>query len=681
MNENEAKTRIEKLSRELHQHNYNYYVLDKPTISDFDFDMLLKELEKLEKKYPQFALPDSPTQRVGGEPVKSFKTVIHREAFLSLSNTYSEEEIREFDKRVRKLAEGSVEYVCELKYDGVALGITYKNGILHQAVTRGDGTQGDDITSNVKTIPSIPLRLNEGYPEEVEVRGEVFFPLKNFEKLNKEREEKGLEVYANPRNTASGTLKLQDPKEVARRKLDFFLYAILEENEAFQTHYEGLQYARKLGFKVSNNVALCQSLDQIFEYIHDWDTGRFQLDYEIDGIVIKVNDLKQQKLLGFTAKSPRWAVAYKFKAKQAETLLEDIGYQVGRTGAITPVAHLKPVLLAGTTVKRASLHNEDIILQMDIRIGDHVFVEKGGEIIPKIVGVNLAKRPKDIPEFHFATHCPECGAKLYRKEGEAAHYCPNEDHCPPQIKGKLEHFISRKAMDIDSLGEGKIELLFDKGLVRNVADLYDLSYNDIFGLEKIIPGEDGKKEKKISFREKTTERIISGIEESRQRPFERVLFALGIRHVGETVAKKLAQHFRNIDQLMGASREDLVAVDEIGQIIADSVLQYFANEEHQNIISRLKASGLQMETEASEVKVVSQKLDGKSFVVSGVFSNLSRDEIKALIESNGGKNVGSISSKTDYLLAGENMGPSKKAKAEKLNIPIISEEDFEEMIR
>ncbi|MEJ2596638.1 MAG: NAD-dependent DNA ligase LigA, partial [bacterium] len=401
--------------------------------------------------YPQYASPDSPTQRVGGEPVKSFKTVTHREAFLSLSNTYSEEEIREFDVRVRKTAGDRVEYVCELKYDGVAIGVTYKNGILHQAVTRGDGTQGDDITSNVKTIPSIPLRLNDGYPEEIEIRGEVFFPLKNFEKLNREREEKGFEIYANPRNTASGTLKLQDPKEVARRKLDFFLYAVLDERGNLQSHYEGLQYARKLGFKVSHNVALCQSLDQIYEYIHDWDTGRFQLDYEIDGIVIKVNDLKQQKLLGFTAKSPRWAVAYQFKAKQAETLLEDIGYQVGRTGAITPVAHLKPVLLAGTTVKRASLHNEDIIRQMDIRIGDYVFVEKGGEIIPKIVGVNKAKRPKDIPEFHFATHCPECGSKLYRKEGEAAHYCPNEDHCPPQIKGKLEHFISRKAMNIDSL--------------------------------------------------------------------------------------------------------------------------------------------------------------------------------------------------------------------------------------
>ena len=680
MKDTAAKERIAQLTKDLEQHNYNYYVLDNPTISDYEFDMMLKELEALESKYPDFALPDSPTQRVGGEPVKSFRTVTHRYPFLSLSNTYSEAELKDFDARVRKAIGDTVEYVCELKYDGVAIGLTYTDGMLTQGVTRGDGTQGDDITHNVKTIRSIPLKLRKEHPGEYEIRGEIFFPRKNFEKINSEREEQGLETYANPRNTASGTLKLQDPREVARRKLDSFMYAVQDAGSKYRTHYESLLAAREMGFKVSGNMALCRNMDEILEYINDWDTARLDLDYDIDGIVIKVNSLEQQSALGFTAKSPRWAVAYKFKAKQAETLLEDIGYQVGRTGAITPVAHLKPVLLAGTTVKRASLHNEDIIRQMDIRIGDHVYVEKGGEIIPKIVGVNKAKRPPGTAPFQFATHCPECGTALYRKPGEAAHYCPNEDHCPPQIKGKLEHFISRRAMNIESLGEGKIGMLYDSGLIRNAADLYDLTYDRLFGLEKIIPAEEDKPEKKISFREKTTQNIIEGISESKGRPFEKVLYAIGIRHVGETVAKKLASHFGSMEKIMSATLEELVSIEDVGDKIAGSVIQYFSRDEHREMIRRLQEKGLQMETEEKEGSAAEGKLEGKSFVVSGVFNHHSRDEIKALIEKHGGKNVSSVSSKTDFLLAGDNMGPSKKEKAEKLGIAIISEEEFGKMI-
>ena len=679
MNTNEIRKRIEELTQQLQQHNHNYYVLDKPSVSDYDFDMMLKELEKLEQDHPDLKLPDSPTQRVGGEPTKSFDTVTHIHPFLSLSNTYSQQDLIDFDGRVRKIVGDEVEYVCELKYDGVAIGLTYRDGILVQAVTRGDGIQGDDITNNVRTIRSIPLRLKDGYPDEFEIRGEIFFPLDVFDALNKSRASEGEEPYANPRNTASGTLKMQDPKEVARRKLDCFLYAIPDEQGQFTTHYEGLQFAKKLGFKVSGNAAVCKNLDEIFEYINDWNTGRTGLNYEIDGIVIKVNNLLQQKELGFTAKSPRWAVAYKFKAEQAETILEKITYQVGRTGAITPVANLKPVLLAGTTVKRASLHNADIIQQLDIHEGDSVYVEKGGEIIPKIVGVNKSKRPANIAPFQYATICPECRTPLVRKEGEAAHYCPNEDYCPPQIKGKLEHFISRKAMNIDSLGEGKIELLYDKGLLKNVADLYDLTFDRIFGLEKIIPGEENKKEKKISFREKTSTNIIDGIAESKSRPFEKVLFALGIRYVGETVARKLAKHFKNIDALIAASFDELVEVDEIGSRIAESLQYYFSKEDHRLMIERLKNSGLQFSIVEKE-SVGDDRLSGKAFVVSGVFEQFSREQIKLMIEENGGKNVGSISSKTDFVLAGAKMGPSKKDKAEKLGIPIISETEFLSMI-
>ena len=674
-----AKNRIQQLTDELNQHNHNYYVLSKPVITDTEFDLLLKELENLELQYPQLTLSNSPTQRVGGEPTKEFTTITHKYPFMSLSNTYSEEEIKDFDTRVKKVISDEPEYVCELKYDGVAIGMTYIDGILNQAVTRGDGVRGDDITNNVKTIKSIPLKLMNEYPPEVEIRGEIFFPLEAFDKLNAARLALGEESYANPRNTASGTLKMLDPTEVAKRGLDCFLYYIPGEQIEFDTHYEGLKYAEKLGFKVSKNIALCKNLDEVFEFINDWNKGRSELKFEIDGVVIKVNNIKQQKLLGYTAKSPRWAIAYKFKAEQAETTIQSIDYQVGRTGAVTPVANLKPVLLAGTTVKRASLHNADIIANMDIRIGDHVFVEKGGEIIPKITGVNLEKRNSFSESVTFVQNCPECETKLIRKEGEVAHYCPNEDHCPPQLKGKLEHFISRKAMNIDSLGEGKIEMLFESNLLNNVADLYILTYDRLYGLEKIIPAEEGKKEKKISFREKTAQNIIEGIEKSLQVPFQRVLYALGIRYVGETVAKKLASHYKDINYLSKAVLEDLIEVDEIGDKIAESVIRYFEKEEHQEMIRRLRECGVQMAI-SEEKKSASNKLEAQSFVVSGVFNNYSRDELKSLIEYHGGKNTGSISSKTSYVLAGDNMGPSKKQKAEKLNIPVISEEDFENMI-
>ncbi len=675
----EAKNRIEELTKVLNRHNYNYYILSNPTISDSQFDQLLNELENLEKEYPSLMLPDSPTQRVGGEPTKEFVTVTHQYPFMSLSNTYSEDEIKEFDSRVKKAIGDEVEYVCELKYDGVAIGLKYTNGILVQAVTRGDGVQGDDITNNVKTIRSIPLKLRDGFPDELEIRGEIFFPLKTFKQLNVEREKLGEEPYANPRNTASGTVKMLDSTEVAKRRLDCFLYYLPGDLPAFKTHYDGLKYAGKLGFKVSKNVALCHSLDDIFEFINDWDRGRNQLEYEIDGIVIKVNSIEQQKVLGYTAKSPRWVIAYKFKAEQAETILQSIDYQVGRTGAVTPVANLKPVLLAGTTVKRASLHNADIISNLDIRIGDSVFVEKGGEIIPKITGINFDKREADAQAVQFIKLCPECKTELIRKEGVVAHYCPNEDHCPPQIKGKLEHFISRKAMNIDSLGEGKIELLFDSGLLRNVADLYDLTFDQLFGLEKVIPAEEGKKGKKISFREKTVQKIIDGIGASKQVPFPKVLFALGIRYVGETVARKLAAHYKNIDLLQKAAIEELVEVDEIGDKIAESVVQYFEKPEHREIIQRLHQKGVQLSVTESELPV-SNLLEGKAFVVSGVFEDFSRDQIKKLVEEHGGKNISAISSKTDFVLAGDKMGPSKKSKAEKLGVPIISEDDFQKMI-
>ena len=681
MTREEAKKKIISLTNQLNDYNYDYYVLNQPRISDFDFDMKLKELEKLENKFPEFRLPESSTQRVGGEPTKDFKTVRHSIPMLSLSNSYSKEEIYEFSNRIKKAIGFEPEYVTELKFDGLSISLTYKNGVFFQAVTRGDGEKGDDVTNNVKTIKSIPLKLRGNYPEFLEIRGEIYMPHKVFERLNKEKEEIGEAPFANPRNAAAGSLKLQDPNEFATRGLEAFFYYIPIKIEGINTHYELLQNAKKWGFRVSNHMALCKNINEIFEFIDDWDKERYNLPFDIDGIVIKVNDLKIQEQLGYTAKFPRWAIAYKFKAERVETKLLSIDYQVGRTGAVTPVANLKPVQLAGTTVKRASLHNADIIAQLDVRIGDTVYVEKGGEIIPKIVGVNLEKRPKDALHVNFIKNCPECGTPLVRKEGESAWYCPNEEGCPPQIKGKLEHFTSRKAMNINSLGEEKIEMLYDNNLVSNIADLYDLTYDMLFGLEKIISSSKDKKNKKISFKEKTAQNILNGIEQSKSVPFPRVLYALGIRYVGETVAKKLALHYKNIDALMNANYDELINVDEIGDKIARSIVEYFSKKEHLNIINRLKAKGIQfsIETDTNKTKI-SDKLKGLQFVVSGIFKNYSRNEIKTLIEDNGGKIVSSISSRTNYVVAGENMGPAKKEKAEKLNVPIISEENLEKMI-
>ncbi len=681
MTPEEAKKKIISLTKQLNDYNYYYYVLNQPKISDFDFDMKLKELEKLENKFPQFRLPESPTQRVGGEPTKDFKTVRHSIPMLSLSNSYSKEDLYEFTNRIKKTIGFEPEYVTELKFDGLSISLSYNNGVFFQAVTRGDGEKGDDVTNNVKTIKSIPLKLRGNYPETLEIRGEIYMPHKVFERLNKEKEEIGETPFANPRNAAAGSLKLQDPNEVAARGLEAFFYYIPMKIEGINTHYELLQNAKKWGFRVSNHMALCKNINEIFEFIDDWDKERYNLPFDIDGIVIKVNDLKVQEQLGYTAKFPRWAIAYKFKAERVETKLLSIDYQVGRTGAVTPVANLKPVQLAGSTVKRASLHNADIIAQLDVRIGDTVYVEKGGEIIPKIVGVNLNKRPKDALQVNFIKNCPECGTPLVRKEGESAWYCPNEEGCPPQIKGKLEHFISRKAMNINSLGEGKIEMLYDNNLVSNIADLYDLTFDMLIGLEKIISSTEGKKSKKISFREKTTLNILNAIEQSKSVPFPRVLYAIGIRYVGETVAKKLAYHYKNIDALMNATYDELINVDEIGDKIAQSIVEYFSKKEHIKIINRLKEKGIQfsIETDIKKTKT-SDKLKGLQFVVSGVFKNYSRDEIKNIIEDNGGKIVSSISSRTNYIIAGNNMGPVKKEKADRLGIPIISEEDLTKMI-
>jgi DNA ligase (NAD+) len=680
MNKQEAKLKIDTLVDVIQQHNYNYYVASNPTISDYDFDIMLKELEKVEAAFPELVRPDSPTLRVGGEPTKNFKSVVHNYPMLSLSNTYSESDINEFDARVRKVTGDNVEYVCELKYDGLSIGLIYKDGILNQAVTRGDGVQGDDVTNNVRTIKSIPLKLRGDYPPDFEIRGEIFMNLDGFRSMNVEREDIGEQPFANPRNAASGSLKMQDPVEVAKRPLDCYLYYIPGNQLDSPTHYTCLQEASRMGLKVSKNIAVCKNTNEIFEFISDWAEGRKHLNYEIDGIVIKVNSIAQQKQLGFTAKNPRWAISYKFKAERVETTLSSIDYQVGRTGAVTPVANLVPVQLAGTVVKRASLHNADIIKALDVRIGDHVFIEKGGEIIPKIVSVNKEKRLSDSIPVEFISNCPECDTLLVNKEGEVAHYCPNEDHCPPQIKGKLEHFISRKATNIDSLGEGKIEMLFDNNLVLNVSDFYRLNYDMLIGLEKTIQGKDGKKDKKISFQKKTANNIIQGIEKSKEVPAARVLFGLGIRYVGETVAKKLMAHYRNITAIKNATFDELIEVDEIGVKIAESIINWFSKPEHLKIIEKLSEAGVQLEM-SEQFSEFSHILEGKTFVVSGVFDHHSRDEIKALIEKFGGKNTSSISAKTGFLIAGGNMGPAKKQKAEKLNVPIISENDFVEMIK
>ena len=681
MTAGEAKSRIDELSDEVRKHNYNYYVLSMPSISDYDFDMLLEELIRLEKEFPEFAYPDSPTQQVGGTVTKEFTQVQHQYPMMSLGNTYSEEEISEWESRIHKLAGTDIEYVSELKFDGVAIGLTYRNGKLAQAVTRGDGIRGDDVTANVKTIRSIPLKLSgSGYPDEFEIRGEIILPRAAFDLINSQRIENGEEPFANPRNTASGTLKMQDSAEVARRRLDGFFYYLLGENLNFNSHYESLQAAKSWGFKISDYTVRCQTITEIFDYIHYWNKVRYELPFDIDGVVIKVNSLRQQELMGFTAKSPRWAIAYKFKAEQATTKLLSVDFQVGRTGAVTPVANLQPVQLAGTVVKRATLHNADVIAGLGLHIGDMVFVEKGGEIIPKITGVDLQQRDPGALPVNFITLCPECGAELIRAEGEAAWYCPDDNGCPPQIKGKLEHFISRKAMNIDSLGEGKVEILYDNGLVHAVADLYDLTYENLIGLEKRFEATAGKKEKKVSFREKTVANILSALEASKQVSFARVLFALGIRFVGETVAKKLASHFVSVDSLMKADYPSLLEVEEIGDKIAQSLIAWFADPKNLALVDRLKKAGLQFTLDEPLVKKESDKLSGLTFVVSGVFETFSRDDLKKTIEAHGGKNTGSITGKTSYLVAGENMGPEKRKKAAALGVPVISESEFRLMI-
>ncbi len=670
MNKKEAKQKIESLSIELREHNHKYYVEDNPTISDYEFDMMLKELQELEERYPEFADSNSPTKRVGGEVTKNFETVKHKYPMLSLSNSYSREELVDFDDRVQKLAGKKVEYTCELKYDGVAIGISYKNGRLERAVTRGDGTQGDDITTNVKTIRSVPLQLKGDYPDEFEIRGEIFYPLSVFRALNEKREEAGEDRLANPRNAASGTLKMQDSAVVAERKLDCYLYYVLGEELPYDGHLENLKAAASWGFKAPSEekklIRTAKNIDEIFDFIDYWDEERSALNFEIDGIVIKVNDYDLQEELGYTAKSPRWAIAYKFKAEQVETKLNKITYQVGRTGAITPVANLEPILLAGTTVKRASLHNADQIAKLDIREGDTVQVEKGGEIIPKIVGVNLDLRPDDSQPTQYATHCPECETKLIRLEGEAQHYCPNAWGCPPQIKGKMAHFISRKAMDIEGLGEETVEQLYEAGLIKSIADIYTLKKEELLPLERMA--------------EKSVNNLLEGVEKSKQVPFPKVLFAIGIRYVGETVAKKLAKHFKSMEAIRAASFEELVAVDEIGDKIAESILHFFEEERNRELVNRLADIGLQMEISAEEDTSKSSKLEGLTFVVSGVFEKFSRKELKQAIEDHGGKNVGSISGKTDYLIAGDKMGPAKKEKAEKMGVKLITENDFSEMI-
>jgi DNA ligase (NAD+) len=661
------KKKIEELSKQLDEHNYNYYVLSNPVISDFEFDKLLEELIRLEKAHPEYLLPDSPSQRVGGQITKEFKTVKHKYAMLSLGNTYSEEELIDFDDRVKKVVHGTYDYVCELKYDGVAIGLTYIDGKLVRAVTRGDGEQGDDVTNNVKTIKSIPLKLRgNNYPKEFEIRGEIFMPRSSFIKINKEREDIGEPPLANPRNAASGTLKMQDSTVVAKRNLNCYFYFMLGEELPFKGHYENMQAAREWGFRVPDSVIKTDSMKGVFEFIKKWDKERNDLEFEIDGIVLKINSYEQQKMLGLTSKSPRWAIAYKFKAQRVSTVLKSISYQVGRTGAITPVANLEPVLLAGTTVKRASLHNADIIEKLDIRVGDTVFVEKGGEIIPKIIAVDESKRAELSVKTEYIEKCPECGTNLIRNEGEANHYCPNELGCPPQVKGKMEHFVGRKAMDIDSLGGETIAQLYDNKLIANIADIYTLKKADLLSLERMA--------------EKSVNNLLEGIEASKAIPFERVLYAIGIRHVGETTAKKLAFYFKNIEALELATVEQLLEVGDIGERIAETIVAYFKDARIIEMINRLKSYGLQFELSENQLTATSSKLKDKSFVVSGVFSKFSRDDLKKTIEQNGGKNVGSISGKTSYILAGENMGPEKLKKAEKLGIPILSEDDFIKMI-
>jgi len=665
----EAKEEMDALVAELNQHNYNYYVLAMPTIGDYEFDKKLTRLAELEKENPQFADPNSPTQRVGGDITKNFVTIKHKYPMLSLGNTYNEQDLRDFDERIRKAIGDDFKYVCELKFDGLSISLTYQDGKLLRAVTRGDGAQGDDVTNNVKTIHTIPhqLKVTDAL-EHFEIRGEIFMHKAAFLRLNAAREELGEIPYANPRNFASGTIKMQDSKEVAKRPLDGFIYSLYTDKNEFKTHWDSLEAVKHWGFHICEHNRLVSNIDDVLAFIHHWEEERFKLSYDIDGIVIKVNSYAQQQELGFTSKFPRWAISYKYKAAEVETVLEKVTYQVGRTGAVTPVANLKPVLLAGTTVKRATLHNANEIERLDLHEGDTVFVEKGGEIIPKIIKVNLDKRLTGSSKIHYIHNCPECGTELIRKEGEAVHYCSNDEGCPPQIVGKIQHFIGRKAMDIDGLGDETIETFYRNGLVNHISDLYTL-YQKSEQLKSLD-----------RFGERSIENMLAGIEKSKEMPFEKVLFGLGIRYVGETVAKKLAVGVKNIDNLAKATLEELIAIEEIGQRIAESIVEYFRKPEHLKQVELLKSAGLQFEIEEKAITLASDKLIGKTFVISGVFENYGRDELKDLIEANGGKILSGISGKLNYLVAGDNMGPSKLEKATKLNIPIISDEELIKMI-
>ena len=661
-----VKKQISNLREELRLHNYNYYVLDNATISDYDFDIKLKKLQRIEEEYPEFYDANSPTQRIGGAITKNFNTIRHDYRMYSLSNSYSKEDLEDWETRIKKLVDGEIAYTCELKYDGASISLTYENGKLLRAVTRGDGYQGDEVTTNIKTINSIPLVLKGTYPNRFDIRGEIVLPFEGFNKMNEERIAEGEDPYRNPRNTASGSLKLQDSSEIAKRPLECLLYHIIGDRLSINTQFESLEKAREWGFKVPAIAKIAKSISEVIEFVDYWDIHRHDLPYETDGVVIKVNSLFQQEELGYTAKAPRWAIAYKFKAEKASTVLKEITYQVGRTGAVTPVANLKPVSLAGTIVKRASLHNADQIEKFDIRVDDTVFVEKGGEIIPKIVGVDLGKRTKNSLPTIYITHCPECNTELKRQEGDAKHFCPNIDGCAPQIIGRIQHYISRKAMDIDGLGSETVSLLVKNDLIHNYADLYELTVSDILPLDRMA--------------EKSAINLIVGVEASKKIPFERVLFALGIRYVGETVAKKLSKHYKSINGLANASEKELINVDEIGEVIAKSVVDFFSLFENNDIINRLKSYGIQLEVSEEELSNQTNKLGGNTFVVSGLFTKVSRNELKQLIEQNGGKLSSSISKKTNFVIAGDKMGPSKRIKAEDLGVAIITEDDFLLMI-
>ncbi len=681
MDKSSAAKRIEELTQLLHHYNHMYYVEARQEVSDEEFDRLMKELESLEAGYPDLRRPDSPSQRVGGDITEEFETVRHARPMLSLTNTYSRGELEDWDRRVRKGVGDSFTYVCELKYDGVAISLTYEDGVLRRAVTRGDGVQGDDVTANVKTINSIPLRLKgEGYPENFEIRGEVLMYREPFQKFNQQRLERGEQPFANPRNATAGTLKLQKSSLVAQRPLECFLYSLAGNNLSAQSHYQNLINANAWGFKIPKDIRRCKSLEQVWQFIREYQEGRERLPFDIDGVVVKVDRLSQQEALGYTAKSPRWAIAYKYPAQQGITRLKTISYQVGRTGAVTPVANLEPVQLAGTVVKRASLHNEDIIKQLDVRPGDSVVVEKGGDIIPKIVAVNSHLRDIESPPVQFVQKCPQCHAPLRRNPGEAAHYCPNHNHCPPQIKGKIEHFISRKAMDILSLGEGKVELLYDQNRIRNAADLYDLKEEDLLGLEKTYTDPLKGTSRTVSFKKKTVQNILKGLEQSKTAGFDRVLFALGIRYVGQTVARKLAEHFGSMDQLMEASFQQLTQVNEIGERIAHSVKDFFAHPENKKLVERLKNHGLKMEMETKPQEENKNILKGKRFIASGKLENYSREEIKKEVEKYGGSYVSAVSARLDFFIAGENVGPKKLEKVKEMNVTILNEKEFLEMI-